>query len=84
MKQIERKQRQNEKKFTNWVELPEGGRRYWFEIEGIFGWRARYIKEVNDTEETIRFYQEIYDEKGNLVELHEKFPIDRKHRKVKQ
>ena len=34
-------------------------------------------------EETVAFYQEIFDGKGNLVEIHEKFPVDKGHRKVK-
>lgn len=82
MEQTKRRRRQNEKKFTNWVALPGGGRRYWFEIEGKFSWKARYVKEVSNTEETMRFCQEIYDEKGRLVEIHEKFPIDKRHKKV--
>jgi hypothetical protein len=32
-------------------------------------------------ERTLRFCQEIYDEQGRLVEVHEKYPIDRGHRK---
>jgi len=43
---------------------------------------ARYVKEVNDIEETIKFYQEVYDNKGKLVEIHEKFPLDKGHRDV--
>ena len=73
---------QNEKKFRKWDELPSGGRIYWLEIVGRFGWRARYLKEVDADEVTLRFWQEIYDEAGQLVELHEKFPIDKGHRKV--
>ena len=44
--------------------------------------RARYCKEVDMVETTIRFWQEIYDEQGNLVEVHEKYPVDAGHRKV--
>lgn len=44
-------------------------------------WRARYLKEVDRDERTVRFWQEIYDERGMLVEVHEKFPIDRGHRR---
>ncbi|MCK4733034.1 MAG: hypothetical protein KAT65_11310 [Methanophagales archaeon] len=39
--------------------------------------------EVDEREETIKFYQEIYDNKGNLVEVHEKFPTDLGHRRIK-
>jgi hypothetical protein len=73
---------QNEKKFRNWDELSGGGRCYWLDVVGRVGWRARYLKEVGADEVTLRFWQEIYDETGKLVEVHEKFPIDKGHRKV--
>jgi hypothetical protein len=73
---------QNEKKFGRWDELPGGGRRYWLDVAGRLGWRARYLKEVNADEMTARFWQEIYDASGKLVETHEKFPVDRGHQKV--
>lgn len=60
---------QNERKFPNWEELPEGRRRYWLDIPGRHGWRARYVKEVDDGD-------------GKLVEVHEKYPVDRGHQKV--
>lgn len=37
---------------------------------------------MNVMEETIKFYQEVYDDKGNLIEIHEKFPVDKGHRKM--
>lgn len=40
------------------------------------------MKEVNANEETTRFFQEIYDEKGVLSEIHEKFPVDKGHKRV--
>ena len=80
--QIEFRRRINERKFGKWEELPGGGRRYYYEIEGRFGWTARYVKEVNLTEETLRFCQEIYDNNGKLVEIHEKYPDDKGHKKV--
>jgi len=73
---------QNEKKFDKWDELPNGGRRYRLDVSGKLGWLARYLKEVNANETTVRFWQEIYDEKGKLVETHEKFPVDKGHKKV--
>ena len=76
------KRQLNERKFTNWEEVSNGGRKYWLEIKGIHGWKAKYIKEVNVMEETIKFYQEVYDDKGNLIEIHEKFPVDKGHRKM--
>ncbi len=74
----------NEKKFAKWEDLPDGGRKYHLEIKGRHGWIARYIKEVNAAEETIKFFQEIYDDKGDLIEIHEKFPVDKGHRKIKE
>jgi hypothetical protein len=73
---------QNERKFTRWEDLAGGGRRYWLDVSGRAGWRARYLKEVDGEEQTLRFWQEIYDETGNLVEVHEKYPVDKGHRKV--
>jgi hypothetical protein len=73
---------QNKRKFLHWVELADGGRRYWLDVSGHQGWRARYVKIVNSEEKTVAFYQEIYNEHAELVEIHEKFPVDRGHRKV--
>lgn len=73
---------QNEKKFDQWTDLPGGGRLYWLEVSGRLGWRARYVKEVDANESTVRFWQEIYDDCGQLVEIHEKFPVDKGHQKV--
>ena len=82
--EIGRKRVKNEKKFSCWKELEGGGRKYWYEVVGKFGFRACYVKEVDGREETIKFYQEIYDNKGNLVEVHEKFPTDFGHRKMEK
>jgi hypothetical protein len=73
----------NEKKFTSWEDLSDGGRRYWLDIIGKNGWKARYIKEVNPDEEAMKFYQEIYNEKEELIEIHEKFPEDKGHVSIK-
>lgn len=73
---------QNEKKFRSWDDLPNGGRIYHLAVHGRLGWRARYCKEVDALKTTIRFWQEIYDERGVLVEIHEKYPVDTGHRKV--
>lgn len=73
---------QNERRFTHWHNLPGGGRLYWLEIRGQSGWSARYLKEVDAAEHTLRFWQEIRDERGRLVEVHEKYPVDRGHRKA--
>ena len=79
---LEDKRRLNERKFPTWENLPNGGRKYWLEVKGKYGWKARYVKEVDAMEETVKFYQEIYDENGNLTEVHEKFPVDKGHRKL--
>ena len=73
---------QNEAKFGRWDNLPGGGRRYWLDVPGRQGWLARYVKEVDANEATLRFEQEIYDDEGRLVETHEKYPVDKGHRKV--
>jgi hypothetical protein len=80
----EAKRRRNERVFENWEELPDGGRRYWYEVTGRLGWKARYVKEVDADENTLRFRQEIYNERGELVEIHEKYPVDTGHWKVKE
>lgn len=55
---------QNEKKFGQWEELPGGGRRYWLDVAGRMGWRARYLKEVDAQEITVRFWQQIMMKPG--------------------
>jgi len=82
-KEVLKKRRLNEKKFGQWHPLPNGGRQYFYVVEGRRGWKARYVKEVNRHEETVRFYQEIYDDTGKLVEVHYKFPEDLGHQKIK-
>lgn len=74
--------KQNERKFSQWDELPGGGRRYRLDVPGKLGWLARYLKEVDANETTLRFWQEIYDDRGKLVETHEKFPVDKGHLKM--
>jgi hypothetical protein len=48
-------------------------------VTGRLGWQARYLKDVDAAEQTIKFWQEIYDEHGKLVEIHQKFPLDKGH-----
>jgi hypothetical protein len=74
--------KENEKKFRNWIHLESGGRLYSYMVLGKMGWSAKYLKEVDQNEETIRFWQEIFDENGNLKEIHEKYPIDKGHEKL--
>jgi hypothetical protein len=73
---------QNERKFGQWKELPGGRRRYQLDVPGRIGWLARYLKEVDENETTLRFWQEIYDDQGKLIEIHEKFPVDSGHHTV--
>jgi hypothetical protein len=53
------------------------------DVIGRHGWKARYVKEVDNNEETLRFYQEVFNDKGDLAEVHEKFPLDRGHKGAK-
>jgi len=76
------KRKENESKFRNWKETEEGERIYWYRVEGKFGYYAHYVKAVDKNEVTLKFYQEIYNFDGNLVEIHEKYPIDKGHRKL--
>jgi hypothetical protein len=78
----EGRRRKNERKFGSWQSLPDGGRVYILEIQGHYGWRARYLKQVDSVEETTKFWQEIYDQTGRLIEIHEKYPEDKGHRRV--
>ena len=58
---------QNERKFSDWKILPPGGRQYWLDVLGKQGWKARYVKEVDADEVTVRFYQEIYDDAASSL-----------------
>jgi hypothetical protein len=76
------KRRQNERKFGTWRDLPHGGRLYSYDVKGRSGWLARYVKQVDADEATVRFYQEVFDGDGRLRDVHEKFPVDLGHRKM--
>jgi hypothetical protein len=77
------RRRKNEKKFEGWKDLPNGGRQYYYDVQGHHGWMARYVKEVDASEVTVRFYQEIYDNFDRLVEVHEKYPVDKGHQETR-
>jgi hypothetical protein len=79
-----KKREENKKKFQNCEALPDGSSKYWFEIVGRNGWKARYLKIVDQLEVTKSFWQEIYNENGVLVEIHEKYPIDKGHIKIEK
>ncbi|MDX1939902.1 MAG: hypothetical protein SFU99_05075 [Saprospiraceae bacterium] len=77
----DKKRKQNEKEYPNWTELEDGKRLYWKEIDAgdKSGKKARYEKIVDSEEQTVSFVQKIFDNIGNLTEIHEKFPIDKGH-----
>jgi len=77
-----KKRLDNEKEYPNWSDLNNGERLYWKDIEASdgSGKKARYEKTVDEEERTISFIQKIFDKLGNLLEIHEKFPIDKGHK----
>jgi hypothetical protein len=75
---------ENEKTFEHWTDHEDGSRIYWYELSGKHGWKARYVKYVDKNELTTRFTQEIYNEEGELVEVHEKYPVDKGHQSVRR
>jgi len=74
----------NEKRFTSWEDLEDGGRLYRRVLVGRNGWSAMYVKQTDKDENTVRFWQEIYDNQGVLTEIHHKFPIDTGHQKIEE
>ncbi len=57
-------------------------RKYWFDVMGKVSGFARYTKVVNEEEVTISFLQEIYDNEGKVTQVHDKYPIDKGHKKI--
>jgi len=74
----------NERKFGNWEELPDGGRRYWRERSGRHWGFQRMILLVDADENTVLLLQEIYDDDGTLMERHQKYPEDTGHEVLKE
>jgi hypothetical protein len=75
--------KQNERDYPFWEDLPNGGRRYWRERPGgDFGF-CRYVKTVDENETTLSFIQQVYDDDGNLIEIHQKYPADTGHQTFK-
>lgn len=70
---------ENERKFRNWVERIEGGRRYLRDVPGKHTGMARYVKIVDREENTLCFVQEIYDDAGGLIAIHRKYSEDTGH-----
>ena len=73
---------QNEHDFPNWEDLPDGGLRYWVDKPGRVRGFARYIKIVDANEVTQRIVQEIYNSEGQLISVHQKYPVDTGHQSV--
>ena len=77
----EKQRRKNEIEYEQWIKREDGGRIYSFKISGKSGLKAKYLKEVDFEEVTKRFWQEIYDERDIMREIHEKYPVDKGHQK---
>ena len=61
---------------------PAAEGRYRLDVPGRLGWLARYLKEVDANETTLRFWQEISTARGIRVERHEKYPVDKGRQKA--
>ncbi len=72
----------NERRFTLWDDLPDGGRRYYRLIPGKVRGYARYVKAVDAHENTLTIVQEVYDNEGRLIAIHQKFPEDIGHQAI--
>ena len=75
---------ENETTFDHWIDHPDGTRTYWYEVKGKVTGYARYVKHVDADEQALSFRQEVYDENGNLIEIHEKYPDDTGHQRLKR
>lgn len=51
----DKKRKENEKKFKDWTDTDSGGRTYVKEIKSKSGWKAEYIKIVDNKENTLEF-----------------------------
>ncbi len=69
----------NERRFPQWDELPDGGRRYYQVKRGRDAGYAKYVKVVDVNEITLSLVQEIYDDSGPLLSMHQKYPEDTGH-----
>lgn len=67
----------NEKKFGQWDEPPGGIGITHRDVPGRPGWLARYFKELDANERTLRFGQAVHEDQGKPVEIHEKYPVDK-------
>lgn len=76
------KRDKNERRFPNWEDLPDGGRRYVRLIKGRQSGYAYYVKIVDANEITTAIIQEIYDDAGKLIAIHHKYPEDTGHQTI--
>lgn len=53
------------------------GWHYHLDVPGRPGWLARYFKELDANERTLRFGQAVHEDQGKPVEIHEKYPVDK-------
>ena len=74
----------NERRFSIWEDLPDGGRRYIRHITGRVSGYAQYVKLVDVNEVTLSITQEIYDANGRLIAIHQKYPVDTGHQDVSE
>lgn len=73
------KRKQNENEFPSWEVLPNGGRRYSKQRPGAQSVYQRIVKIVDLNEVTLLVLQEVYNDDGQLVETHQKFPLGSSH-----
>jgi hypothetical protein len=73
---------QNERRFLRWEALPGGGRRYYRVVKGKIKGYAQYVKIVDADEVTISIVQEVYNEDGQLIAIHQKYPEDTGHQDI--
>jgi hypothetical protein len=76
------KRERHEQRFPEWEDLENGGRIYSYRHKGSNNYTVRYVKVVDEREQTVSFYQELYDNTGKLIEIHQKYPVDTGHKKV--
>jgi hypothetical protein len=73
---------QNERRFKNWQDLPDGTRRYWTDRKGAVSGFQRMVKIVDANEITLQLVQEIYNDDEVMIERHQKYPVDTGHEKL--
>ena len=75
------KRTKNEIEYQTWEVTESGGRLYQKSILAAdkSGKTARYEKLVDKEDKTIFFTQKIFDKQGDLIEIHEKYPVDKGH-----